>query len=538
MSRKFALAFLTLSLFVAASTTCLPVFAQDLGDIDMFGDAPKDDQPQERQDDPLDFGDLAPADPQMGEGSLEPTAQEEFMQALEAEMQKGRKLAEAGNCGEAIGVFNGILAQRETQRYAPALLEKGKCLAKLNEIGLANMNLKEALRGASAYPDLMVEVSIAQGDVFMDSRPPNYQDAVESYDLAVQTDPMNLQALLKRSQAQIRLASTGYDANAALNLEQAVKSLDRVIDADDSLADAYMERARANLLKQELDKAIDDADKAYLLNDESSEFAARRGVIYLSRAEDEKRRYDSDMDQVVADYQIAINSFAEYLRAEGSKSKDDFDKDDPDAFLPDQVWVFSAAARIGLASHVDANLGSSYYTDAIEEANKAIEFESDSPDAFYQRGIAQRLLGDLQGAIDSWTTSLEIAPRNPELHLRRGIAHYYNGDLRLARQDFKVAEAMPDGRALFWSGVTHAKENDFKLAIRNYSAALQLQPDYVPAYSNRGLAYMQLGDYDRAEKDFNEIVLRDSQDQVARQRRDQARQMREQPRFRTSQYYP
>jgi tetratricopeptide (TPR) repeat protein len=146
-------------------------------------------------------------------------------------------------------------------------------------------------------------------------------------------------------------------------------------------------------------------------------------------------------------------------------------------------------------------------------------------------------LGELRAAVDSWDKALELE-RRPDYYLRRGIAWYYLGENQLARRDFEVAEALFDGRGLFWAGVTYAKEGDYHNAVRLYTAALRLAPEFKPAYNNRGLAYMQLGDYARAARDFDELVRRDPQDTVSLQRRDDARRRDQAQPPAPSKYYP
>ena len=96
----------------------------------------------------------------------------------------------------------------------------------------------------------------------------------------------------------------------------------------------------------------------------------------------------------------------------------------------------------------------------------------------------------------------------------------------MARQDFEIAVAATAGggdpRAAFWIGATYAEEGDWYQAVRYYTDALRMNPEYKPAYNNRGLAYLQLGLYGRAARDFNHLVRRDRDDNVARKRRDTA----------------
>ena len=70
--------------------------------------------------------------------------------------------------------------------------------------------------------------------------------------------------------------------------------------------------------------------------------------------------------------------------------------------------------------------------------------------------------------------------------------------------------------------MTHAQRGDQLDAIRAYSRAIRASRDYVPAYLNRGLAYMNVGRNDRAISDFNNVLRRDQENEQARTYREQA----------------
>ena len=57
-----------------------------------------------------------------------------------------------------------------------------------------------------------------------------------------------------------------------------------------------------------------------------------------------------------------------------------------------------------------------------------------------------------------------------------------------------------------WEGFAYAKHGEYHEAIRCYGQALVESDRYVPAYVNRGLAYMMLGENDKALTDFNAAV--------------------------------
>ena len=55
-----------------------------------------------------------------------------------------------------------------------------------------------------------------------------------------------------------------------------------------------------------------------------------------------------------------------------------------------------------------------------------------------------------------------------------------------------------------WDG---KKFSDPKKAIEYLNNAIKLQPNYTNAYISRGLAYDELGDYQRALEDYNQVLL-------------------------------
>ena len=45
-----------------------------------------------------------------------------------------------------------------------------------------------------------------------------------------------------------------------------------------------------------------------------------------------------------------------------------------------------------------------------------------------------------------------------------------------------------------------------KKAIAYYTQAIELKPDFLQAYSNRGAAYAEKGEFDKALKDFTKAI--------------------------------
>ena len=51
-------------------------------------------------------------------------------------------------------------------------------------------------------------------------------------------------------------------------------------------------------------------------------------------------------------------------------------------------------------------------------------------------------------------------------------------------------------------GLEHSKNGNHKLAIEDYTRAIELKPDYAEAYYNRGGAFLRLGEREKAKSDL------------------------------------
>jgi len=58
-------------------------------------------------------------------------------------------------------------------------------------------------------------------------------------------------------------------------------------------------------------------------------------------------------------------------------------------------------------------------------------------------------------------------------------------------------------------------KKEYDKAIADYDEAIRLDPKYVPAYNNRGLAWAAKKDYDKAIADYDEIIRLDPKEASA-----------------------
>ena len=64
-------------------------------------------------------------------------------------------------------------------------------------------------------------------------------------------------------------------------------------------------------------------------------------------------------------------------------------------------------------------------------------------------------------------------------------------------------------------GLAYADKEDYDRAIADYDKALELDPKDATAYNNRGFTYDKKGDYDKAIADYNKALELDPKDATA-----------------------
>src|SRR5215510_13398669 len=103
--------------------------------------------------------------------------------------------------------------------------------------------------------------------------------------------------------------------------------------------------------------------------------------------------------------------------------------------------------------------------------------------------------------IDGGTVDIEILPK---IIARRAAAHADKFQYDRAIRDYSHAIKL---RPEFWiaydgRGLAHANALNFDLAIKDYDQAIKLKPDAAKAYYHRGLAKFGICDIDGADADI------------------------------------
>lgn len=63
----------------------------------------------------------------------------------------------------------------------------------------------------------------------------------------------------------------------------------------------------------------------------------------------------------------------------------------------------------------------------------------------------------------------------------------------------------------FNRGNEYMKQEEYGMAVYEYSVVISINPEYVRAFNNRGIAYTERGNYDEAISDFTRVLELDPQ---------------------------
>ena len=168
----------------------------------------------------------------------------------------------------------------------------------------------------------------------------------------------------------------------------------------------------------------------------------------------------------------------------------------------------------------DNDLAQQDYKSMIELAPSAAAYKA--------RGDFFLKLRNYDKAIDDFTKATDIAPKFTDAHRALGQAYLFSGRSDSYDQALKSFEAAiasaPQVTDYFYVGQIYrlrpasGQDNvtaDFKLAIDNYTKALDLDPHFIEAFLGRALAHQSLDEKSAALGDFSGAVKADPKDIAA-----------------------
>jgi tetratricopeptide (TPR) repeat protein len=154
---------------------------------------------------------------------------------------------------------------------------------------------------------------------------------------------------------------------------------------------------------------------------------------------------------------------------------------------------------------------------AIRAFSSAIERSPKDDEAYQMRSQCLLELGRFEEALADAEKSVSLEPEDVEGYRIRGMARLQTGRFELAISDLSrylheedVSRNDPSrvSRAYYFRGLAHARSNDLRRAIADFSTAITRWPNWPQPYEARADVYARLGKTQRATADRSEANRR------------------------------
>ena len=149
------------------------------------------------------------------------------------------------------------------------------------------------------------------------------------------------------------------------------------------------------------------------------------------------------------------------------------------------------------------------YDQAIDELTRAIRFHPHVPELHYQLGIVLYKNGQIENSVNEFERTISLDPKHFKAHLKLG--NIYGEDLRNHEMAIKIYSRAVDLRPDY-PDLRNNLGNAFRFIARHAEAAeqfekaVELNPRYARARFNLGKTYSALGEFDKARRQYEEAI--------------------------------
>ena len=146
---------------------------------------------------------------------------------------------------------------------------------------------------------------------------------------------------------------------------------------------------------------------------------------------------------------------------------------------------------------------------AVESYTKAIEFDPQYTEAYYERAMMHRAIGDHAAAIADFTKVIEVGSEDLQRpYYERGMSQVENGNYDAAIADFtKVIELDNySAEAYYRRGLAHYRKKNYNAAIVDYDRALNFVPQLTEVFDVRARLKLEQGNIAGGLADFDEAI--------------------------------
>lgn len=305
-----------------------------------------------------------------------------------------------------------------------------------------------------------------------------FDAAIIDYDMAIERDPNDLDALAGRADA--------YQYGLR-NYDRAIEDYNTLLTRRETAADLIRRGNAYQYGKNDLDRAMADYDRAVLL-DANAAVQVDRGNIFYARG---------DYAQALAQYDLAITRDGNSVAATFNRGNAKWSMNNVTGAIED--WTRTLAIDPNYADAL-GNRGDAYrsqerYDQALVDLDRALAIRVNAID-LHNRGLTYEYgLRDPIRAIADFDQAISLDAANPVYRnsacWTRAVAER---ELEIARTHCDAAIAAdPNADFLDSRGLLNLRESKWQEAWNDYNAAVQANGTHAHARYGRGIAALRLG---------------------------------------------
>ncbi|GHT75828.1 hypothetical protein AGMMS50262_12340 [Bacteroidia bacterium] len=423
--------------------------------------------------------------------------------------------------------------------------------------GLVRYHLND-LRGAMEDYDLVVKMD-ANNQIarfnrgLLRSQVGDVYGAVEDFDKVIELEPDNFLAIYNRSILN----------EEAHNYRESVSDLDKVIQEYPNFVPAYYFRSEIkrkindvkgadtdywyaynleqNLQKQKeqgkiitgkevLDsKPGETADNEHKTREKSDKNIAKfnRLVVY-DKEEETQSKYKNEIRGRVQDKQVKVDLEPQFILTYYERVEDiDGSISRTDKMISDFNHQRTLFLQLKIVNHEVplTDDQADYHFQSIDHYSLVLDRNPSDVNAYFGRALDFMVLQDLSEAIEDFTRVVSLDPNFVFAYFDRAAVRYKQIEITGFKEDNldinSLSLNIETKKQTTNPYVSSVKKEDYAknmdetkrtyeldLIIRDYETVIQLNPDFVYAYFNRGNIHCLQKDYRSALNDYNEAIKR------------------------------
>lgn len=175
------------------------------------------------------------------------------------------------------------------------------------------------------------------------------------------------------------------------------------------------------------------------------------------------------------------------------------------------VYIYMASAQDRADTEFQIGMKSmspGKYPDAVTHFTKAIAIYGQLPNAYLERGNANRLLGEMDAALADYQSAADLNPVLPEAQSGIAVIYIERHDIAHALEHLNKSISLhPTVEAFYQRGQILEAQGQHEKAIADYDRAIAEDRDSPYMYRARALAKTNLGDVEGAHAD-REIAVK------------------------------